>query len=180
MKGYNDNMNLEQHRRKHGSSLKKTTLGIILKPSGEGCLAMKKRGFGAGKWNFSGGKVQPEERVEDGLIREVFEEFETKISQLRPVAILYFYFSDIPAEKGWNQKCYAYAADAWDGEPQESEEMLPKWWGRHEIPYHEMWQEDRSWIEPVLKGEVVTGYFLFTSKDSCLEKEIIIGKIIDE
>ncbi|MEK7170942.1 MAG: hypothetical protein AAB774_01380 [Patescibacteria group bacterium] len=58
--------------------------------------------------------------------------------------------------------------------------MLPKWWHRDNIPYQEMWQEDKSWIEPALDGQVLTGYFLFTSKDVCLEKEIVIGKIIDE
>ncbi|MDP3993190.1 MAG: NUDIX domain-containing protein [bacterium] len=103
-------MNLEESRRTHTKGLKKTTLGIIRKPSGEVCLAMKKRGFGAGKWNFSGGKVLPGETAEECLVRETKEEFEVDISDLRPVGILYFFFADVPIEKNWNQKCYVYEA----------------------------------------------------------------------
>jgi len=66
--------------------------------------------------------------------------------------------------------------DEWEGEPQESDEMLPQWWSRESIPYHEMWAADKHWIEPVLDGKVLTGYFLFSSNDVCLEHEIVLEK----
>ncbi len=173
-------MNLTEHHARYVDGLKKTTLGVISRPTDEVCLAMKRRGFGAGKWNFSGGKVQPGETVEDCHIRETKEEFQTSIRSLRLVAILYFYFSDVPVERGWNQKCYVFVAEEWEGEPQESEEMLPKWWKRGQFPYSEMWQADEYWMEPVLDGNILTGYFLFTSGGECLEHTIVLGKIIDE
>jgi 8-oxo-dGTP diphosphatase/2-hydroxy-dATP diphosphatase len=37
-------------------------------------LGMKKRGFGMGKWNGFGGKVEPAETVEDAALRELEEE----------------------------------------------------------------------------------------------------------
>ena len=37
-------------------------------------LAMKKRGFGEGKWNGVGGKLDPGETVEQALVRECQEE----------------------------------------------------------------------------------------------------------
>jgi len=37
-------------------------------------LAMKKRGFGAGRFNGVGGKVEPGETIEQALIRESQEE----------------------------------------------------------------------------------------------------------
>ena len=174
-------MNLTEHRRAHVGSLRKTTLGIIRKGDLVN-LAMKKRGFGEGKWNFSGGKTEEElnESPEDCVVRETRDELGTDLIKVRLVAILYFYFSDVAPEKRWNQKCYVYEAEKWEGDPAESEEMAPKRWKRHNIPYHEMWQEDESWIEPVLDGKILTGYFLFTSKDECLEKKIVIGQIIDE
>ncbi len=99
---------------------------------------------------------------------------------LRLVAILYFYFADVDPEKGWDQKCYVYEVGDWQGEPQESNEMAPRWWDANEIPYDEMWPADRHWIEPVLKGNLLTGYFLFTSKDECLDYQISVGKLVDE
>lgn len=174
-------MNLAEYRRIYAGKLRKTTLGIIRKGDLVS-LAMKKRGFGAGKWNFPGGKTEEDtnESPEDCIVRETLDEFGTKLGKVNLVAILYFYFSDVDPEKRWNQQCYVYEAKKWEGEPVESDEMAPKWWKRSNIPYHEMWQEDKSWMEPVLDGKILTGYFLFTSKDECLEKEIIIGRIIDD
>eukprot|EP00729_Bicosta_minor_P028396 gene28396-12164_t len=37
-------------------------------------LGMKKRGFGAGKWNGFGGKVEVGETIVEGAVREMQEE----------------------------------------------------------------------------------------------------------
>lgn len=44
------------------------TILFVLEP-GRVLLGMKKRGFGAGRWNGFGGKVQEGETVEEGAIR---------------------------------------------------------------------------------------------------------------
>lgn len=44
------------------------TLMFVL-DSGRVLLGMKKRGFGVGRWNGFGGKVQAGETVEEGAIR---------------------------------------------------------------------------------------------------------------
>ena len=44
------------------------TLVFVLEP-GRVLLGMKKRGFGVGRWNGFGGKVQIEETVEEGAVR---------------------------------------------------------------------------------------------------------------
>lgn len=60
----------------HGSSFnmesrppnKLLTLLFVLEP-GRVLLGMKKRGFGAGRWNGFGGKIQVGETIEEGAIR---------------------------------------------------------------------------------------------------------------
>ena len=44
------------------------TLLFVLKP-GQVLLGLKKRGFGEGRWNGFGGKVQPDETIEEAAIR---------------------------------------------------------------------------------------------------------------
>lgn len=44
------------------------TLVLVLQPQ-RVLLGMKKRGFGAGRWNGFGGKVQDGETIEDGAKR---------------------------------------------------------------------------------------------------------------
>lgn len=49
-------------------SSKLLTLVLVVQP-GKVLLGMKKRGFGAGKWNGFGGKVNPGETIEDAARR---------------------------------------------------------------------------------------------------------------
>lgn len=51
-------------------SSKLLTLVLVVQP-GRVLLGMKKRGFGAGKWNGFGGKVQPGETIEDAAKRYI-------------------------------------------------------------------------------------------------------------
>lgn len=124
-------------------------------------LAMKKRGFGVGKWNGVGGKFDPEKgdkNIVDTVIRETEEEIGVKIRGLEKVALLSFYF---PYKKEWDQDVHVFLAKKWEGEPQESEEMLPKWFKTDEIPLNQMWDDDRYWLSKILKGNKIKAVFVF-------------------
>lgn len=54
-----------------GYSRKLFTLTLILKEN-EILLGMKNRGLGEGKWNGFGGKVEPNESIDDGAKRYAF------------------------------------------------------------------------------------------------------------
>lgn len=122
---------------------------------------MKKRGFGVGKWNGVGGKIDKEKGDKDiitAAIRETKEEIGIKINDLEKVALLRFRF---PYKIDWNQDVHVFLAKKWQGRPKESEEMSPKWFKTSEIPYQEMWDDDKVWLPHVLKGKKVEAGFLF-------------------
>jgi 8-oxo-dGTP pyrophosphatase MutT (NUDIX family) len=53
------------------------TLVVVIREQGVHrsiLLGLKKRGFGAGKWNGFGGKVEPGESIVQGARRELLEE----------------------------------------------------------------------------------------------------------
>jgi len=122
------------------------------------CLAMKKRGFGEGKWNGVGGKVQKEESIEEAAIREMEEEIGVvaKTNHLTNVGNLQFYFKENPE---WNQDMHIYFVHQWEGDPIESEEMCPKWHKKGDIPFKEMWVDDYLWLPKVLEGKRIEGEF---------------------
>ena len=155
--------------------MKKSTLLFLIKRSkttpgkpGAGsaitdiCLAMKKRSFGAGRWNGVGGKVAPGETVRDAAIRETREEIGVAVHDLKAIAQLAFIFSKNPS---WNQTMYAYFCETWDGVPTESEEMRPQWFSVNALPFSEMWPDDIFWIPPVLAGKLIKGSFTFGEGD---------------
>jgi len=128
-------------------------------------MAMKKRGFGEGKWNGVGGKVKvDEETVEEAAIREAEEEIGVKIApqNLKKAAEMHFSFED----KGdWETEAHAFIVEKWENDPVETEEMAPRWFPIREIPFDAMWSGDDIWIPQVLAGKALKGDFVFTKDD---------------
>jgi 8-oxo-dGTP pyrophosphatase MutT (NUDIX family) len=149
------------------SAMRQATLCLLVRenpaPGGdkEILLAMKKRGFGAGKWNGVGGKIDPNQgdgSIVDTATRETKEEIGVTIKNLDRVAILNFRF---PYKEEWNQDVHVFLVKDWEGEPIESEEMKPKWFKTNELPYDEMWDDDKFWLPGVLRDKKLKANFVF-------------------
>jgi 8-oxo-dGTP pyrophosphatase MutT (NUDIX family) len=123
---------------------------MFLRRDGQLLLAMKKRGFGMGKWNGAGGKVEPGETPLQAAIRETEEEVGVSPKQPRKVAEIDFY---ITTEPDFNNYAHIYVADEWRGDPHETEEMRPQWFPLDAIPYATMWGDDSAWLPDVLAGK---------------------------
>jgi|SRR6185436_9873144 len=139
--------------------MKILTLGLLIK-DGKLLLAMKKRGFGTGKWNGYGGKLKDGESVEDALIREIKEEgnVDVKKENLIPIGYIDFYFND---KEEFNQSVQIFKIETWEGEPQETEEMKPEWFEFEKIPWKEMWVGDDKWIPFAISNKKFKGEIHF-------------------
>ena len=101
---------------------------------------MKKRGFGVGKWNGFGGKVETGESFEEGAVRELFEECSISCCKDNLIAMGYLVFKLEDIRKIMN--VHVYQVWNFDGLPIESDEMRPEWYMEGEIPYKNMWPDD--------------------------------------
>jgi len=164
--------------------MKQATLCFLLKEgygNKEILLAMKKKGFGVGKWNGIGGKFDPEKgdkNLVDTAIRETEEEIGAKIKNPEKVAILSFYYPYISNEE-WDQDVHVFLATDWEGKLIESEEMLPKWFKIEELPFGEMWDDDKFWLPLILEGKKFKARFLFKEEEKVLEKDFNFLQGID-
>ncbi|MFC1595156.1 8-oxo-dGTP diphosphatase [Patescibacteria group bacterium] len=148
--------------------MRQVTLCFLVK-RGEICLAMKKRGFGAGKWNGVGGKVEYGESIKEAVIREAKEEIGVQIhpTALQKVGDIKFYFNENPE---WNQQMNIFFVKDWSGEPVESEEMLPQWHSHSALPFENMWVDDEYWLPLVINGKKIQGEFYFKGDGESIDK----------
>jgi 8-oxo-dGTP pyrophosphatase MutT (NUDIX family) len=150
--------------------MRDATLCMLVRgnPPQEILLGMKKARFGAGKYNGFGGKVEPGETIAQAAARELAEEagVQVALDDLHPVGRLTFLF---PYRREWEQVVHVYCADTWQGTPAESEEMAPAWFPIDEIPYDQMWDDDRHWLPHVLAGQRVQATFTYQADNETVE-----------
>ncbi len=135
------------------------------------CLAMKKRGFGVGRYNGTGGKVEEGESIEDAVKREAREEIGVVVQDMSKCAELAFTFPD---KTDWNQLVHVYITYEWQGNIVESEEMKPEWFAVNDIPYATMWPDDIFWLPKVLDGNYIKASFSFGEGDVILDQEVTV------
>ena len=148
------------------SSEKEYTLVFVRKVNEDGknmvLLGMKKRGFGAGKWNGFGGKIEEGESIEEGARRELMEESSLQALSLTRRGYLVF---DM-AESCKTLKVHVFETFDFSGDPGESSEMRPQWFEESEIPYSGMWPDDTHWLPQVLSGMSILGRFEYSDDDT--------------
>ena len=131
-------------------------------------LGMKKRGFGAGRWNGFGGKVKDGEGIEKAAQREMQEESGIVIGALEKVGIMDFEFEGNPEIL----EVHIFCVKDFSGEMVESDEMKPEWFNINKIPFEFMWPADKLWLPMFLGGKKFKGYVLFKDMNIVLKIQI--------
>eukprot|EP00058_Branchiostoma_floridae_P005735 XP_002591223.1 hypothetical protein BRAFLDRAFT_249348 [Branchiostoma floridae] len=141
---------------------------VLIRHQQQVLLGMKKRGFGAGRWNGFGGKVEMGETIEQAAKRELEEESCLRVDSLQKVGLLLFEFVGDPVML----EVHVFSSRHFTGEPRETEEMRPKWFPVEHIPYDSMWPDDIHWFPLFLKGSKFSGFFKFKGHNTILEHSL--------
>ena len=135
---------------------RETATLMFVRMDGMVLLIRKLKGMGAGLINAPGGRVEPGETPAAGAVREAQEELHVTPVGVREAGVLAFQFAD-----GYSLRCHVFTASAYDGVPTETKEAIPLWIDEREMPYGQMWADDRLWYPLVLQGRKFSGRFLF-------------------
>ncbi|KAM9474415.1 oxidized purine nucleoside triphosphate hydrolase-like [Salvelinus alpinus] len=161
------------------------TLVLVVQP-GRVLLGMKKRGFGAGKWNGFGGKVQPGETIEEAARRELQEESGLTVDALDKIGNIKFEF----IRETELLDAHVFRADNYNGEPTESDdihsqshafylgpEMRPQWFDSDKIPFGQMWVDNILWFPLMLQKKKFLGYFKFQGHDLIIDHKLEVENL---
>jgi len=130
-------------------------------------LLLKATGkFGAGFWNAPGGKIKAGECVESAARREVLEETGLSLGSLEKAGDLEFYFGPEKTRPDWTAD--VFVTREFSGMMRESEEGMLKWFPEDELPFDQMWEDDRYWLPLLIRGKRFHGIFQFSSDSKVL------------
>lgn len=147
----------------------RTTLAFLFKECNI-LLGLKKRGFGRGKWNGFGGKIQSGETTTEAACRELKEEcaIDVRERDLDQFALLQFEFEGETA----NIEVDVFKTTSFEGKEAETEEMNPHWFNITDIPYSQMWIDDKIWFPFMLTGKTFYAKFFFRGHDEILDYKL--------
>jgi len=125
-------------------------------------LGHKKTGLGRGKIVGLGGHVEPGESSAEAAAREAKEEsgIHVQVGDLKHVAYITFLF---PVRPAWDMTVDVFTTDEFSGEPAETSEIRPEWFGRAALPLDRMWDDARQWLPRVLDGERLRATFTYAA-----------------
>jgi len=156
--------------------MKKILTLCIINQGEQVLLGMKKRGFGAGRWNGFGGKVEEGETIEEAALRELREEAGIEALDIMKRGVLDFEFQN--DEKVL--EVHVFLITKFNGSPRETEEMKPAWFQIDEIPFNRMWSDDPYWLPLLLAGKKFKGRFLFDRpSDADYQAKIITQELFE-
>jgi len=127
---------------------------------GQGGLLLKKasRGFSKGKWNAPGGKLENSESPWRNAKREVLEETNLKVRKLDSHGtILYF----MNGTRVLHTKAHLFSTRVFTGTPRSTAEGRVKWFSLAQLPFNEMWDDDKYWLGLMLSGSKFDARFYF-------------------
>ena len=117
-------------------------------------VGLKKRGLGTGKLVMPGGHVEPGESLEEACAREVEEEtgLRVAVGDLQPAGGVTFRF---PARPEYDMFVAMFRCERFEGEPAESDELVPEWFPTGALPFDRMWDDAKYWLPPILAGRQI-------------------------
>lgn len=98
------------------------------------------------------------ESISEAAVREVYEETGLRLVNVDQRGVLRFYFGSTD-HVSW--VVYVYVSTSFEGELKWSEEGEAEWVPVSELPFDNMWPDDRVWVPLLLAGRRFEGDFYF-------------------
>lgn len=147
-----------------------TTL-LVIRKNGRVLLARKLRGFGAGKLNGVGGKLEPGESVTHAMIRETQEEIGVTPTKFEKLGLIEY--NEVMKGERSLVCMHLFVATEFEGEPKGSDEMSePVWLDENNLPWNDMIGDDKYWYPYFLANKKFKAKFHFDDEFNLLSHEV--------
>lgn len=116
-----------------------------------------------------GGGIEEGESPDEALKREVLEEIKVDITDWQKVGQVVCLS---PHHPSWNLVVDIYLVTGFEGEPEKTEDIDPRWYPKNELPLDRMWLDNRVTAPLILAGKRIAGSFLYDANGQIEEQNL--------
>lgn len=139
----------------------------FLKRADRVLLGLKTRGLGEGLWNGFGGKVEPNESITHAAKREIEEECNLEVDDLRHIGFMRYERDG----KDETAIVHIFTGTQLRGNPEPSEEMNPvQWYHYEDLPLEVMYPDFKDWWHHVLQDRFFWGWVRYNRDTEIVDK----------
>ena len=147
-------------------------------------LGLKLVRMGKRLFNGYGGRLEPNETIEKAAIRELVEESGIRALSIKKCGVA---LTNMPPSSDVIE-LHFFLVDEFIGEAKESDEMIPYWFLRPnipcslrpEIPYSKMWANDLYLLPLFLRGQKCVGRFILEDPRTIIRHQIQVVDVLPD
>jgi len=138
-------------------------------------LILKKatRGISKGKWNAPGGRVIGNESPLECAKREVLEETGLKVNSAFYHGTLSFYMW---GKQSLGTRVHLFSTKNYIGRFRSTSEGELKWFKQRELPFDQMWPDDRFWLPLMVIGSSFDAKFYLDDTNTNIVRYSILSR----
>lgn len=130
-------------------------------------LIKGEEGFGKDKWNAPSGEIVKGEQPQKAAMKHVFQQtglYTTKVVNNGTIRLF------LNGKNEYSHKLHVFSTKIFSGELKPNIKGEAKWFSNEEVPYYDMWADDKYWLGLVLQGKAFDADFFFDEKNEKITK----------
>jgi 8-oxo-dGTP pyrophosphatase MutT (NUDIX family) len=149
------------------NDVKELAICQVLKNGSTFLLIKSDDGINKGKWNAPSGEVQKGESPAKAAMRHVFQQTGLYVSKVTSHGTIRLFLN---GKNEFNYLMHVFSTKLFSGDLKPNIKGEAKWFNAPDLPYYEMWADDKYWVNLVLQGKEFDADFFFDEKNEKITK----------
>ncbi len=155
------------------NEIKEIALCHVIKNGSTLLLIKAEEGLNKGKWNAPNGEIQKGETPVKSAMRQVFQQTGLYVSKAAYHGTIRLF---LDGKNECSYRLHVFSTRVFSGDLKPNLKGEAKWFDSVDIPYYEMWADDKYWTNLVLQGKEFDADFFFDEKNETIAKYLIKEK----
>gem|GEM_PF-750909 len=149
------------------NDVKELAICQVIKSGSSILLIRSEEGINKGKWNAPMGEIQQGETPVKAAMRSVFQQTGLYVTKAVPHGTIRLFLN---GKNEYSYRLHVFSTKLFSGDLKPNVQGEARWFAAADVPYYEMWADDKYWVNLVLEGKEFDADFFFDETNEKIVK----------